>query len=56
MKDEENLGDPGTTSNSKPSNDEGRVDDCSENTESVVVVVAENEKLRKCERESDSVT
>ena len=56
MKDEENLGDPGTTSNSKPSNDEGRVDDCSENTESVVVVVAENEKLRKCERESDSVS
>ena len=54
MKDEGKLRDPGTTS--KPSNDERSVDDCSENTESVVVVVAENEKLRKCERESDSVS
>ena len=53
MKDEGKLRDPGTTSNHF--NDERSVDDCSENTESVVVV-AENEKLRKCERESDSVS
>ena len=46
MKDEGKLRDPGTTSNHF--NDERSVDDCSENTE--------NEKLRKCERESDSVS